>query len=31
MTCGQQNSEAEAHAQLDYAFGSIINFIEAPR
>lgn len=29
MTFGQQNTEAEAHAQLDYAFGQGINFIDA--
>jgi aryl-alcohol dehydrogenase-like predicted oxidoreductase len=29
MTFGEQNSEAEGHAQLDYAFGSGINFIDA--
>jgi aryl-alcohol dehydrogenase-like predicted oxidoreductase len=28
MTFGQQNSEAEAHAQLDYAFQHGINFID---
>lgn len=28
MTFGQQNSEAEAHAQLDYALGQGINFID---
>jgi aryl-alcohol dehydrogenase-like predicted oxidoreductase len=28
MTYGQQNSEAEAHAQLDYAFARGINFID---
>jgi len=28
MTFGQQNSEAEAHAQLDYAVGQGINFID---
>jgi len=28
MTFGQQNSEAEAHAQLDYALGRGINFID---
>ncbi len=28
MTFGQQNTEAEAHAQLDYAFGCGINFID---
>ncbi len=28
MTFGQQNSEAEAHAQLDYAFSQGINFID---
>ena len=29
MTWGQQNSEAEAHAQLDYAMSQGINFIDA--
>ena len=28
MTFGQQNSEAEAHAQIDYALGRGINFID---
>ncbi|HQR51119.1 MAG TPA: NADP(H)-dependent aldo-keto reductase [Methylophilaceae bacterium] len=28
MTFGQQNTEAEAHAQLDYAFARGINFID---
>ncbi len=28
MTWGQQNSEAEAHQQLDYALGQGINFID---
>ena len=28
MTWGQQNSEAEAHAQLDYAFEQGVNFID---
>ena len=28
MTFGQQNTEAEAHAQLDYAFSQGINFID---
>jgi aryl-alcohol dehydrogenase-like predicted oxidoreductase len=28
MTFGQQNTEAEAHAQLDYAFANGINFID---
>lgn len=28
MTFGQQNSEAEAHAQLDYAVGEGVNFID---
>ena len=28
MTWGEQNSEAEAHAQLDYAIASGINFID---
>ncbi len=28
MTFGQQNSEAEAHEQLDYAFGQGINFVD---
>jgi aryl-alcohol dehydrogenase-like predicted oxidoreductase len=29
MTFGEQNSEAEGHAQLDYALGRAINFIDA--
>jgi aryl-alcohol dehydrogenase-like predicted oxidoreductase len=29
MTWGEQNSEAEAHAQLDFAFSRGINFIDA--
>jgi aryl-alcohol dehydrogenase-like predicted oxidoreductase len=29
MTFGQQNSEAEAHAQLDYALSEGVNFIDA--
>jgi aryl-alcohol dehydrogenase-like predicted oxidoreductase len=29
MTWGEQNSEAEAHEQLDYALGQGINFIDA--
>lgn len=29
MTFGQQNSEAEGHAQLDYAFERGVNFIDA--
>lgn len=29
MTYGQQNTEAEAHAQLDYAISQGINFIDA--
>ncbi|MDZ7735780.1 MAG: NADP(H)-dependent aldo-keto reductase [Gammaproteobacteria bacterium] len=29
MTWGEQNSEAEAHEQLDYAVGEGINFIDA--
>jgi aryl-alcohol dehydrogenase-like predicted oxidoreductase len=29
MTFGEQNSEAEGHAQLDYAFGRGINFVDA--
>ena len=29
MTFGEQNSEAEAHSQLDYAFERGINFIDA--
>jgi aryl-alcohol dehydrogenase-like predicted oxidoreductase len=29
MTWGRQNTEAEAHAQLDYALGRGINFIDA--
>jgi aryl-alcohol dehydrogenase-like predicted oxidoreductase len=28
MTFGQQNTEAEAHEQLDYAFGQGINFVD---
>ena len=28
MTFGQQNSEADAHAQLDYALGQGVNFID---
>src|SRR5512135_3350478 len=28
MTFGEQNKEAEAHAQLDYAFGRGVNFID---
>ena len=28
MTWGEQNSEAEAHAQLDYAVGEGVNFID---
>jgi aryl-alcohol dehydrogenase (NADP+) len=28
MTWGEQNSEAEAHAQLDYAIGQGVNFID---
>lgn len=28
MTFGQQNTESEAHAQLDYAFGRGINFLD---
>jgi len=28
MTWGQQNTESEAHAQLDYAIGEGINFID---
>ena len=28
MTWGEQNTEAEAHAQLDYAIGQGINFID---
>ena len=28
MTFGQQNSEAEAHSQLDYAVAHGINFID---
>ena len=28
MTWGQQNSETEAHAQLDYAFAQGVNFID---
>jgi aryl-alcohol dehydrogenase-like predicted oxidoreductase len=29
MTFGEQNTEAEGHAQLDYALGRGINFIDA--
>ncbi len=29
MTFGEQNTEAEGHAQLDYAFGRGINFLDA--
>lgn len=29
MTWGEQNSEAEGHAQLDYAFGRGVNFVDA--
>jgi aryl-alcohol dehydrogenase (NADP+) len=29
MTWGEQNSEADAHAQLDYAISRGINFIDA--
>jgi aryl-alcohol dehydrogenase-like predicted oxidoreductase len=29
MTFGEQNSEAEGHAQLDYAFGRGMNFVDA--
>ena len=29
MTWGQQNTEAEAHAQLDYAMANGVNFIDA--
>ncbi|HMB11993.1 aldo/keto reductase, partial [Saliniramus sp.] len=29
MTWGEQNSEAEGHAQMDYAFERGINFIDA--
>ena len=28
MTFGQQNSEAEGHAQLDYAFSRGVNFLD---
>jgi aryl-alcohol dehydrogenase-like predicted oxidoreductase len=28
MTFGEQNSEAEAHEQLDYAFGHGVNFVD---
>jgi len=28
MTFGEQNSEAEAHAQLDYAVSRGVNFID---
>ncbi len=31
MTYGQQNTEAEAHAQLDYAFAHGINFIDTAK
>lgn len=29
MTFGEQNSEADAHAQLDYAVSRGVNFIDA--
>ena len=29
MTFGEQNTEAEAHAQLDYATARGVNFIDA--
>ena len=29
MTFGEQNSEAEAHEQLDYAIANGVNFIDA--
>ena len=29
MTWGQQNTEADAHAQLDYALANGVNFIDA--
>ena len=29
MTFGEQNTEAEAHAQLDYAVSRGVNFIDA--
>ena len=29
MTFGQQNSEAEGHAQMDYAFARGINIFDA--
>ena len=29
MTFGEQNTEAEAHAQLDYAMANGVNFIAA--
>ena len=28
MTFGQQNSEAEGHAQMDYAFENGVNFFD---
>lgn len=31
MTFGEQNSEADAHAQLDYAIANGINLIDAAR
>ena len=30
MTWGNQNTEAEGHQQLDYAFENGINFIDTP-
>ena len=29
MTWGEQNTEEEAHEQMDYAFGQGINFLDA--
>ena len=31
MTWGQQNTEAEGHAQLDYAVSRGVNFIDVAR
>ncbi len=31
MTFGEQNSEADAHAQLDYAVAQGINLIDVPK
>ena len=28
MTCGEQNTEAEAHEQLDYSIANGVNFID---